>query len=50
MGATDASLTSVSGLVAFGRFLRAQGIDEQLRSFRRLKRHGGTVYCAFHEV
>lgn len=41
---THARLTGSSGLVAFGRFLRAQGVDGELRAFNRLKTGERQVY------
>ena len=37
-------LTTTSGLVAFGRFLRSQGVDAELRGFNHLKTSPQLVY------
>ena len=41
---TRERLTTTSGLVAFGRFLRAEGVDAELRQFARLKTGVQVVY------
>lgn len=41
---TREGLTGASGLVDFGRFLRAQGVDAELRRFNRLKTGKRLVY------
>lgn len=45
MGKPDASLTAVAGLVMFGTFLRALGVDAELtQTFRRLKENHSVIY------
>lgn len=41
---TAERLTGSSGLVGFGRFLRAHGFDAELQRFKRLKKGAGVVY------
>lgn len=41
---TAERLTGSSGLVEFGRFLRTQGLDAELRCFKRLKKGPMVVY------
>jgi hypothetical protein len=45
MGKSDASLTGIAGLVAFGVFLRTLNVDHELRElFFRLKDSAGVIY------
>ena len=45
VGKTDAALTGVAGLVMFGAFLRALGVDGVLaKTFGRLKQGPGVIY------
>ena len=41
---THDRLTTMSGLVAFGRFLRTEGVDAELRRFNHLKTSPQLVY------